>query len=91
MYELTIQLLIIMFGKQAFNNILELFIPWAMNKWRLVQARSEEVIRPLGQRHASLQGLVKSRRTKLSAADVIIRSAKAWGFLEKLTLGHPIS
>jgi anoctamin-1 len=32
--ELFIQLAIIMIGKQAFNSILEMGLPWAMKKYR---------------------------------------------------------
>uniref|UniRef100_H2YZM2 Anoctamin n=1 Tax=Ciona savignyi TaxID=51511 RepID=H2YZM2_CIOSA len=41
MYELSIQLIIIMFGKQLWNNIVELVLPWAQTKYR--QWKSQKV------------------------------------------------
>lgn len=34
MYELSIQLIIIMFGKQVWNNFIEILLPWIRNKYR---------------------------------------------------------
>nr|CAB3221917.1 anoctamin-5 [Phallusia mammillata] len=34
MYELSIQLIIIMLGKQIWNNVIELMMPWMINKYR---------------------------------------------------------
>ncbi|CAK8678217.1 unnamed protein product [Clavelina lepadiformis] len=44
MYELSIQLIIIMLGKQLWNNIVELVWPWMINKyraWRSKKASNE--------------------------------------------------
>ena len=38
MYELTLQLFIIMIAKQTWNNILELLIPWVSATYKLVRA-----------------------------------------------------
>jgi len=34
MYELSTQLVIIMFGKQLWNNVIEIVLPWAQTKYR---------------------------------------------------------
>ncbi|XP_078488512.1 anoctamin-5 isoform X3 [Ciona intestinalis] len=41
MYELSIQLIIIMFGKQLWNNFIELVMPWLQHKYR--QWKSQKV------------------------------------------------
>ncbi|XP_077971409.1 anoctamin-5-like isoform X2 [Styela clava] len=45
MYELSIQLIIIMLGKQLWNNTLEIVLPWTLNKYRQYKStkRSKEM------------------------------------------------
>ena len=39
MYELTLQLFIIMFAKQAWSNIIEFFYPWALKKYNKLMSK----------------------------------------------------
>ena len=37
MYELSLQLFLIMFAKQLFNNLMELLYPWFLRKFKCVR------------------------------------------------------
>lgn len=37
MYELSLQLMVYMSGHMLWGNMMEFFIPWAKNKYRLVR------------------------------------------------------
>jgi len=45
MYELSIQLIIIMLGKQIWNNFLELAWPWLINQYRWEWIKLEKVMK----------------------------------------------